>query len=248
MPLFTLATVTLDNAEGLKKTWNSIKSQGFKDYEWLVQDGGSADNTPNVLKNTPAQIQSAQDNGIYDAMNRLIERATGDYILFLNAGDMLAAPDTLSMITNHTNGKPDFIYGNAFEDTQNGIKQNKVARSHNKIALGMFTHHQSMLYKRTAIGELRYDLTYKIAADYDFTARFLNNCNSVEYITTPICTFEPGGISQQQTQQGRREQFQIRKNLKLCSPLQNRIITALQAINMTFRSIAPNLYWSLKRH
>jgi putative colanic acid biosynthesis glycosyltransferase len=248
MPLFTLATVTLNNAKGLEKTWNSIKSQDLGDYEWLVQDGASTDNTSNILKNTPALIQSAHDNGIYDAMNRLIERATGDYILFLNAGDTLAAPDTLSMITNHTNGKPDFIYGDAFEDTQNGIKQNKAARSHNKIALGMFTHHQSMLYKHAAIGELRYDLTYKIAADYDFTARFLNNCDSIEYIPAPICIFEPGGISQQQTQQGRLEQFQIRKNLNLCSPMQNHIITTLQSLNMIFRNIAPNLYWSLKRH
>jgi len=242
---FTLATITLNNAQGIEKTWKSIKSQDFHDYEWLVQDGGSTDQTLKMLKNTPAIVASKTDNGIYHAMNRLIERASGDYILFLNAGDALATPRTLSQIANIN---ADFIYGNSLEETFNGKQKYKPAGSHKNITKGMFTHHQSMLYRRTAIGGLRYNENYKIAADYDFTVRFLRNTETVEYKPQPICIFEPGGISQQQTNQGRHEQFQIRKNLNLCSPIQNHIITTLQAINMKLRTHTPNLYWRLKKY
>lgn len=247
MPLFTLATVTLNNAQGIEKTWNSIKKQDFKSFEWLVQDGGSSDDSVNFLSKTPAITESVKDNGIYDAMNKLIERSKGDYILFLNAGDALAAPQTLSMIEQNLKDTPDFIYGDALEEDENGYTHPKTARNHKKIALGMFTHHQAMLYRKKLIDDLKYNEDYTIAADYDFTARFLQNTETVKYINEPICIFEHGGISQQQTKLGRMEQFQIRKNLKLCSPLQNHIITTLQAINMSFRNIAPNLYWILKQ-
>jgi len=247
MPLFTIATVTLNNLQGIEKTWNSIQEQTFKDYEWLVQDGDSNDESLNVLKNTDAITQSKEDSGIYDAMNQLIERAKGEYVLFLNAGDALASPETLSMIKDNLKSKPDFLYGDALEEGENSQTHLKPARAHEKIALGMFTHHQSMLYRRDAIGKLKYDESYTIAADYDFTARFLKNTKNIQYINEPICIFEPGGVSQQQTKLGREEQFQIRKALKLCNPIQNHIITMLQGMNMLFRGITPNLYWHLKQ-
>ena len=244
---FTLATVVLNNADGLQKTWNSIDFQTIKDFEWLIQDGGSTDETRALLNKAPAIIQSEQDNGIYDAMNRLIERANGEYILFLNAGDALATSQTLELIQNNLIKSPDFVYGDALEESQINIFNTKTARNYQKIALGMFTHHQSMLYKASLIGDLRYDEEYKIAADYDFTARFLQKAKTVHYIPTPICIFEAGGLSQQQTKQGRIEQFQIRKNLNLCSPAKNHIITTLQRINLALRKVAPNLYWSLRQ-
>lgn len=247
MPLFTIATITQNNAQGIEKTWISIKNQHFNDFEWLVQDGASTDETLKILEKTPAITTSEPDNGIYDAMNRLIARTTGDYIIFLNAGDTLARPNTLKRIAAVTKAKsPDFLYGDSFEQHE-GQNLLKPARNHTKITLGMFTHHQSMVYNRENIANLRYNETYTIAADYDFTARFLKTAKTIEYIQKPLCIFEPGGISQQQTRQGRLEQFQIRKDLKLCSPLQNHIITALQSCNTLFRALAPNLYWSLKR-
>ena len=198
---FTLATITLNNIQGVVETYNSVQSQTLKDYEWLVQDGGSTDETLEFIKTTPAITQSTSDNGIYDAMNRLIERSNGEYILFLNAGDTLATPQTLEIISKNLEETPDFIYGDALEHVQNANINVKTARNHKHIALGMFTHHQSMLYKTSCIGDLRYNETYTIAADYDFTARFLQQTKNVKYIPAPICIFEAGGISQQQTSQ-----------------------------------------------
>jgi putative colanic acid biosynthesis glycosyltransferase len=247
MPRFSILTITLNNEKGIEKTWNSIKSQSFSDYEWLVQDGASSDNTLSILKKSPADVKSEPDEGIYDAMNRLITRARGDYLIFLNAGDCLASPETLTLINEKTAQNPDFIYGDALEELDQEQRY-KTARSHQKLALGMFTHHQAMIYNRKTVDDLQYNTDYKIAADYDFTARFLQSASKVEYIPHPLCIFEAGGVSQTQTKLGRDEQFKIRKRYNLCAPYQNHIIKNLQSLNMAFRTVTPNLYWRLKKH
>ena len=256
----------MNNRDGLLKTKKSIENQTFMDLEWLVQDGASTDDTLEILNKAPSHglsVQSTPDNGIYDAMNRAIDRATGTYLLFLNAGDTLATPKTLETIHSlASDTMPAFLYGDACENSHY-----KKARPHTKIAYGMFTHHQSMLYHRETIASLRYNTDYQIAADYDFTARFLlnrhprgeglprSNSGNPEntrqsnclYIPMPISIFEQGGISQQQTRLGRIEQYNIRKNLNLCSAITNQAIKTAQASNLIFRRVAPALYWQLKQ-
>ena len=287
-PLFSIATVTLNNLGGLRKTHASIAQQSCTNFEWLVQDGGSTDGSLEFLNTLAPSLhalcaESMPDKGIYHAMNRLIDRATGKYILFLNAGDALANPKTLEKISKTLNQHlraggdlplPIFLYGDAFEDISVALHLKK-AKPHTAIKTGMFTHHQSMLYNRNAIGTLRYNLAYTIAADYDFTARFLHHVrqsslhgssvqstltNKVDhtdkpcddcaiiYIPQPLCIFESGGVSQTNAVKGRKEQYQIRKTLKLCAPLTNKTITALQALNWQIRRLFPRLYWFLKSH
>ena len=245
--LFTIATVTKNNVQGIEKTWNSIKTQSFKNFEWLVQDGVSTDNTQDFLKNTNAHTVSEPDKGIYDGMNKLVKRAKGRYIIFMNAGDMLAASDTLQTIADAIdNQSSEFIYGDAFEEVQNKHYY-KTARPHSKIKYGMPTHHQAMLYKTSTLKETHYNETYTIAADYELTARVINASQNITYIPKPLCIFEAGGTSQKNVKLGRNEQFQIRKNLKLCCAFENHLITNLQKLNFAFRKAFPPLYWLLKR-
>lgn len=216
-----------------------------------MQDGASTDDSLEYLQKLSLHascVQSMPDGGIYDAMNRLTDRAKGRYILFLNAGDALAAPGTLKTLhTALATINPAFAYGDSLEDL-NGSQKPKAAKPHTQIAKGMFTHHQAMLYSLNHIENLRYNTTYKIAADYDFTARFLKqNTYNAQYIPEALCVFESGGVSQQNATLGRREQFQIRKDLQLCCPAQNHAIKALQALNWQLRRFAPALYWLLKR-
>ena len=82
--LFTIITITKDNAAGLQKTWKSLMSQTCTDYEWIVIDGNSSDGTKSLLKSTDAKWVSEPDNGIYDAMNKGIDKAKGDWLLFLS--------------------------------------------------------------------------------------------------------------------------------------------------------------------
>lgn len=238
---FSIITVTRNNLAGLKKTQESIAAQTCRRFEWIIIDGNSTDGTAALLPELQATILSEPDTGIYDAMNKGLVRAHGQYLLFLNAGDCLAAPETLERLLTYCDGS-DFIYGDALEG-----EHYKTARSHHKILMGMFTHHQSMLYRREALGTLHYDTTYRIAADYKFTTQFLLNADQVLYAPFPICNFEPGGISQTAAQEGRMEQFCVREELKSCHGHINAALYLAQTAQMGLRNVAPGLYWAIKR-
>ena len=192
---FSIITITKKNPIGFQKTKQSIESQNCSDFEWVVVDG---DKEP--------------DNGIYDAMNKGLDRAKGDYIIFMNAGDVFYDAGTLSRIAQQ---EADFIYGDAAEDG-NFIKR---ARSHTQITKGMITHHQAMVYKRSVIADRRYDESYKIAADYKFTVQHIMESKTFAYIDQPLCIFESGGVSQTHAARGRGEEKVIRSELGLRSPL-----------------------------
>ena len=219
-PLFSIVTITWNNKDGFIKTHKSLNAQSFQTYEWIVVDGASNDGTLDYIKeqNLNEKCVSEKDRGIYHAMNKGIDRANGDYLLFLNAGDELADMDILSTLSKSINAhKPDFIYGDALEETNAPNPFYKKARTHKRVLWGMFTHHQAMLYRRDVVGDLRYNENYKIASDYEFTVRFLKRAKNIHYIPCAICLFERGGISQRQMKLGRVEQFKIRRSLKLCT-------------------------------
>lgn len=274
MALFSVITVTFNNIDGLRKTKDSVTVQNCDDYEWIVIDGGSTDGSQDILDDTNALLTSEPDNGIYDAMNKGIIRATGDYLIFMNAGDQFAAPDTLSrtktaiadMIEN-TGEAPDFLYGDAREQSETDPAQThlKPAREHQMAVIGMFTHHQAMIYRRALLaapnlivgpkgeprsdidGGLFYDVNYNIAADYKFTIQFIRKSRIIFRITDfPICIFESGGVSQKRVKQARKEQFDIRKNLGGVPIWLNGIIYGMQTLSYQMRRLSPKLYWKMK--
>lgn len=247
IPKFSIITVCKNHVLGLEKTWNSLKNQSFQDFEWIVIDGASTDKTGEFLGSNPADFHlSEPDHGPYDAMNKGITHANGDYLIFLNAGDSLRDSETLALIHENSANNPDFIYGDAL-DCESADNYYKRARSHNKAKLGMFTHHQSMIYKRVKIVDLRYNKDYKIAADYDFTLRFLQNAENITYIPQPLCIFEQGGLSQKHAALGRKEQRDIRKRLNICSSLENYLVSLAQSLNLHLRRFSPWAYWLSKR-
>jgi putative colanic acid biosynthesis glycosyltransferase len=241
-PLFSVVTVTKDNLQGLRATQESLLTQSFRDYEWIIIDGDSLDGTKEHIAALPAHSISEPDKGIYDAMNKGIERSKGQHLIFMNAGDRFSDPDILSSIAKAIAAEyPDFIYGDALET--GGFY--KKARSHAKINWGMFTHHQAMLYRRDKIGNLRYNQHMKIAADYDFTARFLKQADKIHYIPAAICIFETGGVSQQNMQKGRIEQFHARKKLGL-NLVKNGAVYIGQTAAASFKKGAPKVYAAFK--
>lgn len=226
MTLFSIITITKDNRDGFRRTGESIEAQTFDGREWIVIDG-------NV----------EPDDGIYDAMNKGIERAQGEYIIFMNAGDAFACANTLQKIADAIGEKrPGFLYGDALEDGQL-----KPARPYRAIAQGMHTHHQAMLYKRDIIGNLRYDTRYRIAADYKFTVQMIARAKHCLHLHFPVCHFEPGGISQRHARLGRREQAAIRRELRLCSPFASRLIESAQAASHMLKTHSPMIYWEIRK-
>lgn len=245
MTLFSLITITRDNQEGLARTYASLAAQDCSDYEWIVIDGASADSTLAFMAGKPALLVSEPDQGLYDAMNKGIDRAAGDYLIFMNAGDSFAGPDVLSgLAAVLTAGRPVFLYADAREEMADGTYFYKHARGYETIARGMFTHHQAMVYSRAALGALRYDLSYKIAADYDLTCRFLARHKEGKVIYWPhaLCLFAAGGISQRRAALGRREQCLIRRKLGISGPVYNTALYAVQALALFIRRRCPALY------
>lgn len=238
MPRFSVISVTRNHLTGLRRTYTSLSAQSCRDYEWVVIDGASADGTADWLAATPARFISAPDTGIYDAMNKGLAMATGDYVLFLNAGDTLADDHVLADIAQHD---ADLLYGDGREG---GFI--KPAHAHTRLLWGMFTYHQALFYRRAAIGPLRYDTQYRIAADYKFTAQFLRHGAQALYIPRVICDFEPGGISQTAAATGRRELARIRAELHLCPPILSPLITAAHTLFWRLRTRHPAFYARLR--
>jgi len=222
-PFYTIITVTLNDHHNLLSTYHSIKEQSYTDFEWLIIDGNSVDPTKEFLSSltmSNAQYISENDKGLYDAMNKGIENARGQYMIFLNAGDTFNDKHSLKRINGKINlESPDFLFGDALEvDDKNTRSYYRKGRPIWWKTIGMFTHHQAMVYKKSLIDKynIRYDLNYKIAADYDFTVSFLKHSSKVSYANFAICDFLQGGISHKSWTLGIIEQDLIRdQNMNL---------------------------------
>ena len=252
---FSVITVVYNDKINLENTIRNVINQNIVDFncrltEYIIIDGGSFDGTLDIIKKYENKIEywnSESDNGLYDAMNKGIEIASGKYIIFMNAGDIFVDSKTLYKIKNLLNVKdyPDFIYGDSIEVSKDGrTKFYKKAKNHRLIWYGLFTHHQAMLYKRQIIKEcnLQYDLKYKIAADYDFTAKFLKLSSNILQIKIPVCVFKQGGISMKNILQGRKEQLMIRKKVFKYSFAKRFVIFILQGIISFIRVRFTNIY------
>lgn len=244
--LFSIITIAKNNRAGLACTANSLQNQSFTDYEWIIVDGASADGTAEDLPAYNAHVISEPDHGIYDAMNKGLARAQGDYVVFMNAGDRFADLETLSVLAKSIQTtQADFIYGDAWEKSK-GHKFYKSAHPLKYLIWGMPTHHQAMVYKRGALDTLPFNTNYKIAADYDFTCRFLQRAQKTHYIRMPLCVFAAGGVSQQNAAQARLENYRIRQSLGLVSPPVNSMVFILNGVFWRLRHMMPVFYQALR--
>jgi glycosyltransferase involved in cell wall biosynthesis len=175
-PKLSVITVCLNDKEGLRRTVSSVLEQTFSDYEYIIIDGGSHDESADVIKTHESKITywvSEKDNGIYHAMNKGIEAAKGTYSLFLNSGDILCNPDVLETVFIN-NLTEDIVYCDMMYDCGDlGIKYctqpPQLTFSH---LFSNFLYHPSTfiktdLFKRAG----KYNEQLRIASDYEF---FLN--------------------------------------------------------------------------
>lgn len=196
----SIITVNYNNIEGLKKTVNSVLNQTYKDVEYIVIDGGSNDGTRDFLSDQNEAITywvSETDNGIYNAMNKGIEVATGDYLLFLNSGDWLIEAKTLEDLAK-TSFKADFVYGDVFLETPRGLKLNKYPDQLSTLFLGTSALcHQALFIKKQVFeehGKYREDL--KIAADWEqYTRLYALGKATFQYLNAPVAVYDLSGVS-----------------------------------------------------
>ena len=200
MPLISIITINYNNAEGLRKTIDSVVSQSFQDFEFIVIDGSSTDNSVDVIKKYSRinEWVSEKDNGIYDAQNKGVLKAKGNYMLFLNSGDSLVSSYVLQKISSVFSGGKSFYYGNLILD-KGKSKENHLAPSEIDIDFMLnstFWHPcvfiKSNLFKQFGL----YNTSFKIVGDYEFFIRCLLKPNiTTEYINEFITEFDGNGIS-----------------------------------------------------
>lgn len=211
MPLISIITINYNNALGLKKTIDSVISQSFKDFEFIIIDGGSTDNSVEIIKqnNKINYWTSEKDHGIYDAQNKGILKASGEYLLFLNSGDVLAEPEILQKISKHLSSGKSFYYGNLILDN-NGVKKEHLAPKVIDLDFMLnstFWHPcvfiRSELFKNFGL----YNTSFKIVGDYEFFIRCLLKPNvSTEYVNEFITLFDGSGISNDSSQNELQQQ------------------------------------------
>ncbi|PBQ33853.1 glycosyl transferase [Sphingobacteriaceae bacterium] len=202
MKKISVITINYNNAAGLEKTIKSVIGQTFKDrLEYIVIDGGSSDGSKDILAKYANELDysvSERDSGIYNAMNKGIAKANGEYCLFLNSGDYLSEKEVLSQVAVHLDGT-DIVYGDIY--TEEASNKRSYIRSQDNLDFRHFVvstlWHPASFIKRELFAKYGcYDEGYKIAADYGFFVKTVVKYKvSAKHIPLAIAVFNLDGVS-----------------------------------------------------
>lgn len=193
----SVITVNYNDRNGLLSTIQSVVGQSFKDYEYIIIDGGSTDGSVEVIRQNEEYITywvSESDNGIYDAMNKAIKVASGDYCIFMNSGDCFFTNDVVEKVLPLLDGT-DIVYGNTH------YTDGKIRYSKEEPDLFSFFYvscwcHQSTFIKTELLKKYLYDDSLRIVADWKFLLQTVikDNC-SYKAINLNISLYDATGIS-----------------------------------------------------
>ena len=203
MRRLSIITINRNNAEGLKSTLNSVISQSVGDFEYIVIDGASFDNSVNIIKTAAERRKikwiSEPDAGIYNAMNKGVRMATGDYVLFLNSGDTFANENVLEEIRPLLDGS-EFVIGRV-----NVTKNGKIVQTSKNLGnqdLTLFylylfgIPHQAAFIKKELLERAPYDESLKINADWkSFVQEIVLRNASVRLTPHIISNYDGDGYS-----------------------------------------------------
>lgn len=202
MPKLSIITINLNNASGLQKTIESVFAQTFTDYEYIVIDGGSTDASKELMEKHKKKFVyaiSEKDKGIYNAMNKGVGKAKGEYLLFLNSGDYLANDEVLSHVLAQTENK-DLIYGILVLDRKGVLYHKEYPEQlHFSFFLKDTVPQPSSIIKRglfQLVGLFNENL--RSTSDWEFFLNAVCKYNaSYKYIPIPFTVFNTEGITSQ---------------------------------------------------
>ena len=227
----SIITVTYNAEKFLEKTILSVLKQNCYDFEYIIIDGNSTDETIDIIKFYEEKIAAGEflgvvpeqylwisepDSGLYNAMNKGIDMAKGDFVWFMNAGDKIFDSNTLQFICEAIQSHTcDVVYGQSLiidKDDKPLGKRHKIAppNLHYKHLLnGLVVGHQSIIARRDKV--FPYNLQYRISADFDWVIRLLKNTDKVYYIDDYLSRFMIAGISSTSRKKSWIERFSIMK-------------------------------------
>lgn len=217
-PLFSIITVTYNAEQTLPATLKSIEDQSCELFEFILVDGASKDNTVKLAENSTIKnkiIHSEPDRGLYDAMNKGLGIATGDYVIFLNSGDSFHSPETLAHIAEKImeNDYPGIVYG----QTDIVDSDRKYIGPRHLIAPeiltlesfrdGMLVCHQSFVPLRKITNN--FDRRYRFSADYDWCIRCLQHSARNCYMDETLVDYLSEGLTTSNRNKSLMERFRI---------------------------------------
>ena len=189
----TVATVCFNSASTIENTIISVINQTYKDIEYIIVDGKSNDSTMDIIERYAERngifVISEPDKGLYDAMNKAADIATGDYILYMNSGDVFASDDAVEKVVPFLLEKPCMCYGNVIRIKNDGEHMETYHGRFKEMKLvlqGKMMCHQSMFTRLETMRKYRFDLDYSITADFDFLVRLLRDKQRIQYADVTI--------------------------------------------------------------
>ncbi|HIF9066816.1 TPA: glycosyltransferase family 2 protein [Photobacterium damselae] len=192
----SIITVCFNAGDVIGKTIKSIIEQDYNNFEFIIVDGLSVDNTKDIIEENINNIDvfvSEKDLGIYDAMNKGIKLSSGDWLIFMNAGDVFASPDVISHVVDyiHKNKNINLLYGNYI--ITNIEKHQKLSLT---FLMSHMLNHQSVFYHSSVIKSDIYNLKYKFCADYAHLINVFPKIKAV-HLNKAISIYDNNGISSQ---------------------------------------------------
>lgn len=194
-PVITVITVVFNGEKHLEKTLQSVINQNYGNIEYIIIDGASIDRTLEIIRKYGDRIDywlSEPDKGLYEAMNKGIGLASGDWVNFMNAGDVFYNPDTINSLGKYFKEDASLIYGDV-RVVYGDRERTQKADNFLNLWKGMICCHQSIFIKREILAKLMFNLEYKLAADYELLCRFYTQGYKARKIDMVISRITAGG-------------------------------------------------------
>lgn len=215
LPKLSVITIVYNNVKDIERTMLSVLNQSYENIEYVLVDGASNDGTKELIERYTGRIDtfiSERDKGIYDAMNKGLALATGDYVLFMNSGDEIYDIDTVKRVFE-TLDNADIYYGETEmydEDWKSlGQRRHQAPEKFNwrSFKYGMNISHQAIYIKRSLT--VPYDLQYKYSADIDWIIKAAKQAKIIVKVKGYVAKYLVGGISKQKHMDSLKERFRI---------------------------------------
>lgn len=237
---FSIITICYNAAETIERTIKSVLSQTYPDVEYIVVDGASKDDTLAIInkyKEGIKKVVSEPDKGLYDAMNKGIGLATGDYLCFLNAGDCFYNNDTLRQMaaTLKKGERPDILYGEtALVNAQGDFVRMRRLQAPEKLTWrsfrqGMLVCHQAFFPRRELVPP--YDLQYRFSADFDWCIRIMKQSKTLHNTHLTLVNYLDEGLTTRNQKASLKERFRIMtKHYGWCSTVLHHLWFVVRAV------------------
>jgi glycosyltransferase involved in cell wall biosynthesis len=212
----SIVTVVKNDESHIEKTIQSVLAQNYPDLEYIIVDGRSTDHTPDIINKYKEQITkiiSEADLGLFDAMNKAVTLASGEWINFMNSGDRFVNDSIISDVFSTEMQSVDIIYGNSIVELKNG--KTRLLKVNNKQAFWKrYINHQSIFTKTKLLRNRPFNLKYDLCSDFDFLINMYDQDYNIKSLTFTVSVRSSGGKSDKSRIRSQIQKAQLLNNLK----------------------------------